>query len=86
MASETSFAKPRLDHPAQDWIKGMTPTLAMPLWAVQMRLRNRGVSPWSFMRQVSLPCLGKTQICANTWQAMDTLSSRALTWEQPPAT
>jgi dienelactone hydrolase len=35
MASETSFAKPRLDHPAQDWIKGMTPTLAMPLWAVQ---------------------------------------------------
>ena len=35
MASEVSFDKPRLAHDAEDWIKGMTPTLAMPLWAVR---------------------------------------------------
>ena len=35
MASETSFDKPKLAHDAEDWIKGMTPTLAMPLWAVR---------------------------------------------------
>jgi tetratricopeptide (TPR) repeat protein len=35
MASETSFDKPRLAHDAQDWIKGMTPTLAHPLWAIR---------------------------------------------------
>jgi len=34
MATETSFDKPRLAHKAQDWVKSMTPTLAMPLWAV----------------------------------------------------
>jgi len=35
MASETSFDKPRLAHDAQDWLKGMTPTLAQSLWAVR---------------------------------------------------
>ncbi len=35
MASETSFDKPQITHDAQDWIKGMAPTLAQSLWAVR---------------------------------------------------
>ena len=34
-ASETSFDKPQITHDAQDWIKGMAPTLAQSLWAVR---------------------------------------------------
>ena len=45
MASETSFEKPRLNHDAQDWIKGMTPTLAMPLWAVRDAPQEPGRFP-----------------------------------------
>ena len=35
MASETSFDKPHLSGDSREWIKGMTPTLAMPLRAVR---------------------------------------------------
>lgn len=45
MASEISFDKPKLDHDAQDWIKGMTPTLAMPLWAVRDAAPESGRFP-----------------------------------------
>jgi dienelactone hydrolase len=34
-AAETSFDKPQIAHDAQDWIKGMAPTLAQSLWAVR---------------------------------------------------
>jgi tetratricopeptide (TPR) repeat protein len=35
LATETSFGKPRMPVDWDDWIKGMKPTLAMPLWAVR---------------------------------------------------
>lgn len=35
MATETSFGKPKMSVEAEDWITGMKPTLAMPLWAVR---------------------------------------------------
>jgi tetratricopeptide (TPR) repeat protein len=35
LATETSFSKPRMSVDSEDWIKGMKPTLAMPLWAVR---------------------------------------------------
>jgi len=35
MATETSFGKPKMSISANDWIRGMTPALAMPLWAVR---------------------------------------------------
>jgi tetratricopeptide (TPR) repeat protein len=34
-ASETSFGKPQMTASAKKWISLMTPTLAMPLWAVR---------------------------------------------------
>ena len=35
MATETSFGKPKMPAEAKEWIDGMTPTLATPLWAVR---------------------------------------------------
>ena len=35
MATETSFGTPRMTADAKDWISGMTPALAMPMWAVR---------------------------------------------------
>jgi hypothetical protein len=35
MATETSFGKPKLGDDAKEWIAGMAPTLATPLWAVR---------------------------------------------------
>jgi tetratricopeptide (TPR) repeat protein len=35
MATETSFSKPKLGDDAKEWIAGMAPTLATPLWAVR---------------------------------------------------
>jgi hypothetical protein len=69
LASETSFEKPRLDN-AQDWIKGMAPTLAMPLWAVRDAPMESGRFP--------------VVIYAPSFSAMSSLQVR--TWEQPPGT
>ena len=35
LATVTSFGKAKMPAQAQEWIDGMTPTLAMPLWAVR---------------------------------------------------
>lgn len=35
LATETSFGNPNLSTDSKGWIKGMTPTLAMPMWAVR---------------------------------------------------
>jgi pimeloyl-ACP methyl ester carboxylesterase len=34
-ATETTFGKPKMTSTAQDWLDGMSPTLALPLWAVR---------------------------------------------------
>lgn len=34
VTTETSFGKPKMSADAKEWIGGMTPTLAMPMWAV----------------------------------------------------
>jgi tetratricopeptide (TPR) repeat protein len=62
MASETSFDKPRLAHKAQDWIKSMTPTLAMPLWAV----RDAPMEPGRFPLVVYAPSFS-----AMSWENAD---------------
>jgi tetratricopeptide (TPR) repeat protein len=35
MATETSFGKPKMPADSKEWITGMKPTLAMPLWAAR---------------------------------------------------
>ena len=35
MATETSFGKPKMAAAAKEWIDGMKPTVAMPLWAIR---------------------------------------------------
>ncbi len=35
MATETSFGKPKMTADAKEWIEGMKPTQAMPLWAIR---------------------------------------------------
>ena len=35
MATETSFGQPKMPAAAKEWIKGMKPALATPMWAVR---------------------------------------------------
>jgi dienelactone hydrolase len=61
-ASETSFDKPRMTHDAEGWIRGMTPTLAMPMWAV----RDAPAEPGSFPLVIYAPSFS-----AMSWENAD---------------
>ena len=55
ISTETSFGKPKTETDVQEWNKGMTPALAMPLWAVWNAPLESGHFPSSSTPQVSLP-------------------------------
>ena len=70
LATETSFGKPRMPVEAEDWLKGMRPTLAMPLWAVRDAPLVSRRFPVVIYAPSLTPYHGRMPTSANTSPAM----------------